>query len=126
MLFEKITKKNFLILAMKFYDNNQCFTLQEFEEDLNRFQHIKKLMNRYVNRGDLKEHLIINHLIILFNLFGVATVDFLFYKIDKEYWGILATFLIFLNRMPDELPGRDLRLSDLTLDQHIIEQLRKL
>ena len=123
---EQINDGNFLILAMKFYDNHQCFSLQEFEEDLDRFLHLKKLLNRYINKGELKERLAINHLIILFNLFGVATVDFLFYKLDKQYWDILATFLVYLDRMPEEIPGQGVKLVDLTLDQEIVKRLREL
>lgn len=125
-MIEKIDDSNFLILAMKFYDNNQCFSLQEFEEDLNRFLLIKKLLNRYLIKGELKDRLIINHLIILFNLFGIATVDFLFHKLDKQYWNVLVTFLVYLDRMPDEIPSMGLKLTDFQLDQVIIQRLREL
>lgn len=125
-MIEKIDDSNFLILAMKFYDNNQCFSLQEFEEDLNRFLYIKKLLNRYLIKGELKDRLIINHLIILFNLFGIATVDFLFHKLDKQYWNVLVTFLVYLDRMPDEIPSMGLKLTDFQLDQVVIQRLREL
>ena len=125
-MIEKIDNSNFLILAMKFYDNNQCFSLQEFEEDLNSFLHVKKLLNRYLIKGELKDKLIINHLIILFNLFGIATVDFLFHKLDKQYWNVLVTFLVYLDRMPDEIPSMGLKLTDFQLDQVIIQRLREL
>jgi len=125
-MIEKIDESNFLILAMKFYDNNQCFSLQEFEEDLNRFLYLKKLLNRYLTKGELKERLIVNHLIILFNLFGVATVDFLFHKIDKDSWGILTTFLIYLDRMPDKIPTIGLNVADIMPDEVVIQRLREL
>jgi len=125
-MIEKIDDSNFLIFAMKFYDNNQCFSLQEFEEDLNRFLHVKKLLNRYLIKGELKDRLIINHLIILFNLFGIATVDFLFHKLDKQYWNVLVTFLVYLDRMPDEIPSMALKLTDFQLDQVVIQRLREL
>ena len=125
-MIEKIDDSNFLILAMKFYDNNQCFSLQEFEEDLNRFLYVKKLLNRYLVKGELKDRLIINHLIVLFNLFGIATVDFLFHKLDKQYWNVLVTFLVYLDRMPDEIPSMGLKLTDFQLDQVIIQRLREL
>ena len=125
-MIEKIDNSNFLILAMKFYDNNQCFSLQEFEEDLNSFLHVKKLLNRYLIKGELKDKLIINHLIILFNLFGIATVDFLFHKLDKQYWNVLVTFLVYLDRMPDEIPSMGLKLTDFQLDQVVIQRLREI
>ena len=125
-MIEKIDDSNFLIFAMKFYDNNQCFSLQEFEEDLNRFLHVKKLLNRYLIKGELKDRLIINHLIVLFNLFGIATVDFLFHKLDKQYWNVLVTFLVYLDRMPDEIPSMGLKLTDFQLDQVVIQRLREL
>lgn len=125
-MIKKINDNDFLILAMKFYDNNQCFSLQEFEEDLNRFLHVKKLLNRYINKGELKERLIINHLIILFNLFGSITLDLLFYKLNEQYWNVLTTFLVYLNRMPDEVKSAGIKLSDLQIDEQLIKKLREL
>ncbi len=75
--------------------------MEDFEEDLKRFKYIKRLLKKYVVQGELKHHLILNHLIICFNVFGEGTVPLLFFKIEKEYWSILKTFLVFLNRIPD-------------------------
>jgi len=121
-----INDNSFIILAMHHYDNTQCVNLAEFEEDLKRFGYLKKLFNRYRDNGDLKERLIINHLIVLYNLFGIITTDFLFYKIEKEYWNLLATFLVYLDRMPEAIPERGITLSDLELDTTVIEKLRKI
>lgn len=126
MIETPIDDKSFLILAMHHYDNTQCVNLAEFEEDLKRFGYLKKLFNRYRDNGDLKERLIINHIIVLYNLFGVIATDFLFYKTEKEYWNLLATFLVCLDRMPDSIPERGIRLSELQLDNTIIEKLRKI
>ena len=126
MIETPIDDNSFLILAMHHYDNTQCVNLAEFEEDLKRFGYLKKLFNRYRDNGDLKERLIINHLIVLYNLFGIIATDFLFYKIEKEYWNLLATFLVYLNRMPESIPERNIRLSDLELDNTVIEKLRKI
>ncbi len=126
MIETPIDDNSFLILAMHHYDNTQCVNLAEFEEDLKRFGYLKKLFNRYRDNGDLKERLIVNHLIVLYNLFGIITTDFLFYKIEKEYWNLLATFLVYLDRMPDSIPERGIRLNELQLDTTVIEKLRKI
>jgi hypothetical protein len=126
MIETPIDDNSFLILAMHHYDNTQCVNLAEFEEDLKRFGYLKKLFNRYRDNGDLKERLIINHLIVLYNLFGIIATDFLFYKIEKEYWNLLATFLVYLNRMPESIPERNIHLSELELDNTVIEKLRKI
>jgi len=116
----KLNEDNFLLFAMKHYDNQQCHTIQEFEEDLKRFLYLRKLLNRYKRDGDLKERLILNHIIVLYNLFGDAATDMLFFKIEQEYWPTLSTFLVYLNRLPDE------KLSDIILDPVIVDVLRKI
>jgi len=123
---EPITESNFLLIAMHHYDNSQCTSLAEFEEDLKRFAYLKKLFGRYKDNGDLKERLILNHIIVLYNLFGVVATDLLFFKIDKQYWDTLATFLVYLGRMPDQLPEFGIALNDLEIDQSILEVLRKI
>lgn len=126
MLDLPINDNTFLIVAMHHYDNSQCTSLAEFEEDLKRFGYLKKLFGRYKDGGDLKERLIINHLTVLFNLFGVVATDLLFFKIDKQYWNVLATFLVFLNRMPDGVPEFGVTLSELQLDEFVVNALRKI
>lgn len=121
-----INEQNFLLIAMHHYDNTQCTTLDEFEEDLRRFSYLKKLFGRYVDNGDLKERLIVNHIIVLHNLFGVVTTELLFFKIDKAYWNILATFLVYLKRMPDDIPEFGIRLADMELDQKVIAALKEI
>lgn len=116
----------FLQYAMHNYDNPQCATVSEFEEDLKKFLYIKKLFTRYKKNEELKERLILNHLIVLFNLFGEATLRMLFYKIDKEDWNLLATFLIYINKLPENITGTSLRSSDFKLDENIISELRKI
>jgi hypothetical protein len=111
---------------MKHYDNPQCTSVKEFEEDLNRILYLQKLLTRYINKDELRERLILNHLIVLFNLFNDAAINILFYKLDKEYWNILITFLIYLNRMPDTVPQYNIITSDYVLDDFIISILRKI
>lgn len=125
MIEAPINEQTFLTTAMKFYDNPQCFGLKEFENDLKKFLYLKKLFNRYLECGELRERLIINHIIILFNLFGVATPEMLFFKIDKEHWNLLATFLVFLDRMPEQIPEFNINLADLELDSTVTDILEK-
>lgn len=96
-----LNNENFLIYAAKHYDSPHFLT-SEFEEDLKRIKYIKKLLKKYRETGELKERLILNHVIILSNIFGVQpTVNMLFLKVDKEDYPVLKTILIFLNFMPE-------------------------
>lgn len=126
MIDAPISDNNFVLIAMHHYDNPQCTSIAEFEEDIKRFAYLKKLFGRYKDNGDLKERLILNHLIVLFNVFGVVTPELLFFKIDKQFWGALATFLLFLDRMPDTIPEFNIRVSDLIIDRDIANVLRKI
>lgn len=126
MIEQPINENNFLLIAMHHYDNSQCTTLSEFEEDLKRFGYLKKLFGRYVDNNDLKERLILNHIIVLHNLFGVITPELLFFKIDKQYWSVMITFLVYLQLMPEEVPEFGIHASDYTPDQTVLEALRKL
>jgi hypothetical protein len=125
-MYERLTDNTFLQYAMKHYDNPQCHTLEEFEDDLKRFLYLKKLFTRYRLAGELRERLIVNHIVVLYNLFGPATTKMLFHKIDEEYWPYLVTVLIFLNRMPEALPEYGIRLSDFMPDIGLVDALRKL
>ena len=101
MKFDELNEENYLLFAIKYYENPHAATMEDFEEDLKRFKYIKRLLKKYVVSGELKHHLILNHLIICFNIFGEGAIPLLFYKIEKEYLSILKTFLLFLNRIPD-------------------------
>ena len=104
MRFEELNKDNYLLFAIKFYDNPQSVTKDDFDNDLKRIKYIKRLLNRYKSSNkteDLKVHLIFNPLIILFNVFNEATIPLLFFNLDREHWPILKSFLIFLNRVPE-------------------------
>jgi hypothetical protein len=123
---EKLNESNFLIFAMHNYDNPQCHSLQEFEEDLKKFLYLKKLISRYKNNGELRERLILNHIIVLYNIFGDSATQMLFYKIDKNCWAALVTFLVYLDRMPETIPEFGIVLSEIALDETIIATLRKI
>ena len=101
MLFNELNEENFLIFAIKNYENPQAVTREDFDKDLSRFRYIKRLLKRYKTGGDLKVHLLINHFIILYNIFGEATTPMLFYKIDKSLWSAIKTFIVFLDKLPD-------------------------
>lgn len=126
MIDQPITESNFLLMAMHHYDNAQCTSLSELEEDIKRFGYLKKLFSRYHAHKDLKERLILNHLIVLYNVFGLITTDFLFFKIDRQFWNILATFLVFIERMPQEIPQLGIKLTEIELDPVIIHRLRNI
>jgi len=121
-----LTEDNFLQYAMHHYDNSQCYSLEEFNDDLKRFLYLKKLFSRYKHECDLKENLILNHLIVIYNIFGDSSTNMLFFKIEEEYWDTLVTFLVFLNRMPEDIPQYGIKLSEIKLDDHIIQTLRKI
>jgi hypothetical protein len=123
---EKLNESNFLVFAMHHYDNPQCHSLQEFEEDLKKFLYLKKLLSRYKNNGELRERLILNHIIVLYNIFGENATQMLFYKIDESCWDTLITFLVYLDRMPESIPELNIVLSDIALDETIISTLRKI
>lgn len=120
------SEAEFLQYAMHYYDNPQCSTLTEFEEDLKKFLYLKKLFTRYRKNDELKERLILNHLIVLFNLFGDHASKMLFYKVEPHDWAILATFLVYIQRMPDDIPGSITKATDLVLDDRVIEKLREI
>ena len=101
MLFSELTEDNFLLFAIKNYENPQAVTKEDFDKDLNHFKYIKRLLKRYKNTGQLKTHLLLNHFIILYNIFGEATTPMLFYKIEEDLWPSMKTFVMFLGKLPD-------------------------
>lgn len=101
MKFDELNEDNYILFAIKYYDNPQAVTQEDFFEDLSRFKYIKKLLRKYVKTGDLKTDLLINHFIIAFNIFNEAALPLLFFKIEKELWSSMKSFLVFLNRVPE-------------------------
>ena len=103
MIFNELNDDNFQLFAIKYYDNPQCEGEKEFHDDLKRFKYIKRLLRKYKETGVLKERLLLNHIIILNNLFGPeACVTLLLFKIQQEYWGTLKSFLLYLNMIRDD------------------------
>ena len=104
MHFDELNDKNYLMFAIKHYDNPQSVTVDDFMEDMKKFKYLKRLLKRYLKTGVLRVNLILNHLIILFNTFGDGTIPLLLYKLGEEYFPIIKTFLIYLDKYP-EMPG---------------------
>ena len=126
----ELNNDNFMMYAIKHYDNPGCGGVKDFNDDLKRLRYIKRLLGRYVVTGEIKERLVINHLVIFFNVFGVeAATRMLFFKVDQRLWPELKTFLVFLNYMPQTVivsKGVYLPESEIPLDQHLVELLRKI
>ena len=113
----ELNEDNFILFAMNNYSNPSCHGIKEFNEDLKRFKYLKRLFKK----GDLRERLVINHLVILNNIFGTEACNkLLFYKVDTEHWSQLKTFLVFLNFMSEDMPP------DVELDTNIADTLRKI
>lgn len=125
----RLTEANFMLCAAKFYDNASCADMEEFYDDLNRFKYIKRLFTKYQETGHIKERLVLNHLIVLYNLFGFETTRMLFLKLDGR-WEILKPFLVYLSRMPERLycvgDHEVIHEADIHMDEHIVELLRKI
>tara|TARA_S200000501_G_C20702556_1_gene690225 strand:- start:133 stop:522 length:390 start_codon:yes stop_codon:yes gene_type:complete len=129
-VFSDLTEDNVILYAMKHYENSQCLSEVEFHNDLKIIKYIKRLFNRYKKTGDIKERLMLNHLIMLSNVFPVNVLTrILFLRIPEEYWVELKTFLVFLKYMPDivePINGKQIISSDISIDMKIANKLRKI
>lgn len=123
MIFNELNADNFLLFAIKNYENPQAVTKDDFQKDLNHFKYIKRLLKRYKKTGELKTHLLINHFIVLYNMFGEAATPMLFLKIDREMWPQVKTFIVFLNRLP-QYPKT--YIHDIKIDLNCLEKLQKI
>ena len=123
MIFSELNEDNFLLFAIKNYENPQAVTKEDFDKDLNHFKYIKRLLKRYSNTGELKVHLILNHFIVLYNIFGEAATPMLFFKIEKELWSVMKTFVIFLNKLPDY---PHCYIHDIPLDENCLTELQRI
>tara|TARA_X000001036_G_scaffold431845_1_gene466821 strand:+ start:629 stop:991 length:363 start_codon:yes stop_codon:yes gene_type:complete len=120
-MYENITTENVMMFAIKHYDNPQCEGEKEFHDDMKRFKYIKRLLRKHKESGILKERLLLNHIIILNNLFGPeACVTLILFKIQREYWETLKSFLLYLNIVRDD------ELSEIIANQEVLKVLRKL
>lgn len=121
-----LDEKSFLIYAAKHYDLKRSSGVEEFYDDLKRFQYLKRLFKRYEEDNDIRLRLILNHVIVIYNCFGDSATNMLFFKL-KEYHKYLKPFIIFLNYMPEYIEYEDeiILNSNIPMDQRIIEELRK-
>ena len=121
MVFDDLNEKNFLLYAMKEYDNPQCVQVEEFYDDLKKVKYIKRLLNQYLNEGILKVRLLLNHIIVLNNVFGAdACATLLLYKIQEDYWPVLKSFLLFLNILTAD------ELSEVKKNEEVYKVLKEL
>ena len=123
-----VNEDNFVLYAAKHYNNPQCYDTEEFYDDLKRFKYIKRLFNRFEQTGELKERLILNHILILYNMFGDAATKLLLVKL-QGYYPFIKPFLVLINRMPDKVTGvmnQTVYSSDILMHPEIVEALRKI
>ena len=129
MSFDNLTSENFVLYAVKAYDKPNCI-MSEFKEDMKRFNYLKRLFRRYSKDGEVRERLVINHLIVIYNVFGAEVATrMLFFKITKDDYSALKTYLLFLNYMPivvRGIKGQDILSSDISVDMKIAEVLRQI
>ena len=120
-IFEELNEENFTLFAIRFYDNPQCTSTEEFYEDIRRFRYLKRLLKRYTKTGELRERLILNHLIVLSNLFGVEnSIKMLEFKIEPEFWSVLKTCLLYLNYIDEDWK------QEIPLDYEATQRMRKI
>lgn len=118
-LFDKLTNSNFSAYASRYYDNRQCTSMEEFQDDMQRFKYLKRLFKRYSTSGDLQERLILNHIIVIYNVFGIeAATKMIFFKVEDQHWPALKTFLVYLNYLKEDM------YIDVPLDPVIVKVLR--
>ena len=121
MIFKELNEKNLFLYAAKHYKNPKFADIDEFYEDLKRFKYIKRLLNRYLETDDLAERLLLNHFIVVFNMFGTeATLEILELKLEDRHWPIVKPFLIFLNYIRND------QYTGITMDPNVVDILRKI
>jgi|APSaa5957512493_1039668.scaffolds.fasta_scaffold43266_3 hypothetical protein len=131
MDFSVLNTQNYVMYAMRNYDNPQCVGMSEFTEDLHRIKYLKRLFRRFLDTGELKERLILNHLITFYNVFGIeAATRLIFYRMNEEYYPLVKTFLVFLNLFPEgveaEAEIKEADLISISLNENIISTLRSI
>tara|TARA_B100001287_G_C22211977_1_gene312886 strand:- start:34 stop:402 length:369 start_codon:yes stop_codon:yes gene_type:complete len=121
IVFNELTEKNLFLYAAKHYKNPKFSDIDDFYEDLKRFKYIKRLLNRYIESDELSERLILNHLIVVFNMFGIeAALEILNLKLEDKHWPVMKPFLVFLKYITNE------QYTGITMDPNVIEVLRKI
>lgn len=128
---DRLDETNFLLYAAKHYDNPHCYDTLEFYDDLNRFKYIKRLFNRYEETGELKERLVVNHLTVLYNIFGAEPATRMLFLKLKDQYHFLKPFLVLMGYMPEVvgsigIEGSNIISSDIHMDENIVEMLRNI
>ena len=123
MRFDELNENNYMLFAIKFYNNPHALTKEDFEDDLKRIKYVKRLLKRYKNTGVLKTHLILNHLTVLFNVFNEAAIPLLFYNLEEDLWPSIKSFLLFLERVP-EYPKS--HIHGIPQDDYCIDELKSI
>ena len=127
MSFDDLTNENIMMYAVKAYDKPSC-VMSEFKDDMKKFNYLKRLFKRYRKLGEVKEQLVLNHIVVLYNVFGAEVVTrLLFFKVAKDDYSALKTYLLFLSCMPERvkgIKGHDIISSDIPVDMTIAEILR--
>ena len=121
MIFNELTEENVMLYAAKAYYKPQFSDIEEFHEDLKRFKYVKRLVNRYLEHDELAERLILNHLIVIFNSFGIEpSLNILKLKLDDRHWPVIKPFLIYLGYIEDD------RITGFAMDHEVVNRLRKI
>ena len=123
MNFNELNKDNFILFAIRYYENPNSSTQEEFYEDLKRFKYVKRWLKKYHDSGTINSHLLLNHIIVIFNCWNEAAIPMLFYKIEPLYWEYLKSFLLFLERIPSWPPSE---LDDINANINILNELKGL
>ena len=123
MRFDELNDDNYLLFAAKYHQNPHAVTREDFEDDLKKIKYIKRLLRRYMNTGVLKTHLLLNHLIVLYNVFGEAATPLLFFNLEKDLWSALKSFLLFMGKIPN-FPRTG--IDDFTADEYCLHQLENI
>ena len=120
-IFEELNEENFTLFAIRHYDNPQCTSTEEFYEDIRRFRYLKRLLKRYHKTGELRERLILNHLIVIFNVFDIeAGLNILELKLEVDYWNVIKPFLLFLNVIKND------EYTNIKMDKKVVDKLREI
>ena len=123
MRFSELNDDNYLLFAIKYYENPNAVTRDDFEDDLKKIKYVKRLLRRYINTNTLKTHVILNHLTVLFNVFGDAAVPLLFFNLEEDLWASIKAFLVFLDKLP-ESPKSE--IDNIILDEYCLDQLENI
>ena len=123
MRFDELNEDNYILFAIKNYDNPQAATKEDFFEDMRRFKYIKRLLKKYHKGVEVKLNLLLNHIIIIYNVFGDAAPLLLFYKMERDYWSDIKAIMVFLNKLPTNESDS---LREIAVNECILEELKEL